>query len=54
MSPMVAWISPSRGAAATAVSASSSASSRRFRVASDRAMPNRARDDSGARPRASR
>ena len=48
MSPMVAWISPSRGEPADAASASSSASCRWLRVASDFALPNRAREKSGA------
>ena len=47
MSPIGAWISPSRGAAADAASASSSASSSGCVVASERATPKRARDESG-------
>ena len=53
MSPMSAWISPSRGAAAAAVNAASSASSSLLVAASERARPNRARAESG-RPRHAR
>jgi hypothetical protein len=52
MSPMAAWISPSRGAAAEAASAWFSASCSLLRVASDLAWPKRARADSGDAARA--